>query len=144
MLTLNRIASEIMVETGAHACTDITGFGFIGHAAGMAKASGVTFSFDSQQIPILEGALDYASQGFIPGGAYNNEKFYSPRVKLDVHMPQDRRMVFYDPQTSGGLLISIEKNKADALLRDCRNGGTKNAVIVGEVINRGNVDVIIR
>jgi selenide,water dikinase len=133
----------MMVEVGAHACTDITGFGFIGHAVSMAKASKVTFSFDYGQIPLLEGALDYASQGMIPGATYNNEKFYSSQVKLDARLSQDQLMVFYDPQTSGGLLITVEKNKADELLRKLKDVGVKRAVIVGEVTSQGEHDVII-
>jgi selenide,water dikinase len=144
MLCLNRLASELMVESGAHACTDITGFSFIGHAAIMAKASGVTFSFDVRQIPVLEGAQDYASQGMIPGGAYKNEKYFSPRVKLELRgSEKDRTMVFYDPQTSGGLLIAVEKNKAALLLKKLIDGGIKNAAIVGEAILQGEYDVII-
>jgi selenide,water dikinase len=143
MLALNRLASESMVELGAHACTDITGFGFIGHAATMAKASKVTFSFDAKQIPLLEGALEYALQGMIPGGGYNNEKFYSPRVKLASYISKDQLMVFYDPQTSGGLLISVEKNRAEELLNKLGKAGIKKASIVGEVIKQGEHDVII-
>jgi selenide,water dikinase len=144
MLSLNRLASELMVESGAHACTDITGFSFIGHAAIMAKASGVTFSFDVRQIPVLEGAQDYASQGMIPRGAYKNEKYFSPRVKLDLRgSEKDRTMVLYDPQTSGGLLIAVEKNKAPLLLKKLIDGGIKNAAIVGEAIPQSEYDVII-
>jgi selenide,water dikinase len=144
MLTLNRLASEMMVKERVHACTDITGFGFIGHAAIMAQASKVTFSCDAQQIPLLEGALNYASQGMIPGGAHNNEKFYSPRVNLLAHISQDRLMVLYDPQTSGGLFISTEKHKAEELVKKLKYGGIKKATIVGEVIPQGSHDIIIR
>jgi selenide,water dikinase len=143
MLSLNRLASECMVETGVHACTDITGFSFLGHAANMAKSSNVSLSIDSQRIPLLEGTQDYASQGMIPEGAYNNEKYFSPRVKLDNPIPNDRLMVLYDPQTSGGLLISVEKNKATFLLQKLIDGGAKHASIVGEVIPQRSHDIII-
>jgi selenide,water dikinase len=143
MAALNRLASELMVEAGAHACTDITGFGLIGHAATMAQASRATFSLDARQIPLLEGALDYASRGMIPGGAYNNEKFYSPRVKLDTRLSGDQLMALYDPQTSGGLLISVEKKRATALVERLKDGGIQEAAIVGEVIAQGDYDIII-
>jgi selenide,water dikinase len=79
----------------------------------------------------------------IPGGAYNNEKFYSPRVKLDTRLSGDQLMALYDPQTSGGLLISVEKKRATALVERLKNGGIQEAAIVGEVIEQGDYDIII-
>lgn len=143
MLSLNRSASEQMVEIGANACTDITGFSLLGHAVNMAKSSGVTISFDSRKIPLLNGVEEYASQGLIPGGAYRNEKYFSKRINVAGPLTKEQLLIFYDPQTSGGLLISIARDKAELLLKRLRNSGINQATIVGEVISKKEYDVII-
>lgn len=108
MLTLNRAACDAMLLFDVHACTDITGFGLIGHAREMAAGSGVTIEIDSAAVPFLPGAVEYARLGAIPGGLKNNREFASSCVDG----ASDVDDLLYDPQTSGGLLVSL--SEADA------------------------------
>ncbi len=128
MLTLNRGACEAMLAFEVHACTDVTGFGLIGHAREMALGSGVTIEIAAAQIQFLPGAVDYARQGAIPGGLKNNRDFASCVVEGSSEVDD----LLYDPQTSGGLLISIAERDAAALERkypaDYR---------IGRVLDRG-------
>ncbi len=113
MLTLNRAACEAMLTLDVHGCTDVTGFGLLGHAREMALASGVTLEIDSSAVRFLPGALDYARQGAIPGGAANNRDFVSSCV--EGQSPFDD--LLYDPQTSGGLLIALGPEDAKEMER---------------------------
>jgi selenide,water dikinase len=133
MVTLNQTASEGMKKFGAHACTDITGFGFIGHALEMAIASQVGMAIQSKMIPIFPETMEYAKLGLIPGGAYSNRDFFSCRVEVQPDVPDLLVNIFYDPQTSGGLLISLPSNKADKLVTALRKEGLVYSSIVGEV-----------
>ena len=113
MLTLNRRACELMLELDVHGCTDITGFGLIGHAREMAAASGVTIEIDAARVQFLPGAQEYARQGALPGGLNNNRDFASRAVDAGHQIPAEIESLLYDPQTSGGLLIGLpEKNAA--------------------------------
>ena len=107
MLTLNRAACEEMLRYDAHSCTDITGFGVIGHAREMALGSGVTLEIDSRAIQFLPGAVEYARAGAVPGGLTNNREFASCAVEYRNEIPQEIDALLYDPQTSGGLLIAL-------------------------------------
>ena len=111
MLKLNRRACEAMLAFDVHGCTDVTGFGLIGHAREMALASGVTMEIDPRAVRFLPGAVDYARQGAIPGGLKNNREFASPCVEGQWELDD----LLYDPQTSGGLLISLPEADAAAL-----------------------------
>jgi len=108
MLTLNRKACERMLEFDVHGCTDVTGFGLIGHAREMALASGVTIEIDPRAVRFLPGAVDYARQGAIPGGLKNNREFAASCVEGRWELED----LLYDPQTSGGLLISLPEGDA--------------------------------
>jgi selenide,water dikinase len=108
MLTLNRAACEAMLRFDAHGCTDITGFGLIGHAREMALASNVTIEIDRRAVRFLPGAVDYARAGAIPGGLKNNREF----AACDVEGGTDGDDLLYDPQTSGGLLVSLPEQDA--------------------------------
>ena len=111
MLTLNRRACEAMLAFEVHGCTDVTGFGLIGHALEMARASKVTLEIDSRAVQFLPGAVEYARQGAIPGGLRNNREFASPCA--EGHSESED--LLYDPQTSGGLLIALPERDAAAL-----------------------------
>jgi selenide, water dikinase len=113
MLTLNRVACERMLEYDVHGCTDVTGFGLIAHAREMALASKVTIEIDSRQVRYLPGALEYARQGAIPGGLKNNREFASSCVEGQSEFDD----LLYDPQTSGGLLITLPAKDAAELER---------------------------
>jgi len=112
MLMLNRRACETMLEFEVHGCTDVTGFGLIGHAREMAMASVVTVEIDAAAVRFLPGAVDYARQGALPGGLKNNREFASCAVEMAREVPSEIESLLYDPQTSGGLLISMAEKDA--------------------------------
>lgn len=130
MLTLNRAAAEGMDPFDVHGCTDITGFGFLGHARELALASQVTLEIHSASLPILPGALEAIAAGAIPGGLNNNRSFVESCVQSSPTVDPARLTLLYDPQTSGGLLISLPAGDAYRLLE------TLPATIVGEVTDR--------
>ncbi len=136
MATLNREASELMKDLGAHACTDITGFSFIGHALEMASASQVGLVIQTDAIPIFPEAMEYAKLGLVPGGAHSNRQFFSCKVESDSNIPDVFLDILYDPQTSGGLLISLPTDGAEELVSLLRRKGHLYASIVGEVVER--------
>jgi selenide,water dikinase len=141
MVTLNRTASEEMKKFGAQACTDITGFSFIGHALEMAAASHVGMVIQSKDVPIFPEAMEYAKLGLIPGGAHSNREFFSCKVEVHSDVPDLLMDIFYDPQTSGGLLISLPPNKAEKLVTTLKKEGHIHSCIVGEVVEepRGKI-----
>ena len=118
-----------------HALTDITGFGLIGHAREMALASNVSLVFQSANIAVLEGALDCIHAGYIPGGLKANRGFAECLVGYDAPVPEDMRTLLFDPQTAGGLLISVAAGDAGPLARALQGAGV-SAVEIGEVIPR--------
>jgi selenide,water dikinase len=134
MTALNRTASEGMKKFGAHACTDITGFSFIGHALEMAAASQVGMVIQSKAVPLLPEAMEYAKLGLIPGGAYSNRDFFSCRVEVHSGVLALLVDLFYDPQTSGGLLISLPAGKAEELVATLKKEKNIDSCIVGEVV----------
>ena len=147
MTTLNKVAAEVAgrippqrmredaeaIPFQVHSMTDITGFGLIGHAREMALGSNVGLRLFASQIPLLEGALECVREGFIPGGLTANREFAECLVSYEDSVPQDVRTILYDPQTAGGLLISIAEEDADELLREL-NEASVGAAIIGEVV----------
>jgi selenide,water dikinase len=117
MSMLNDRASQAMINIGVHACTDITGFGLIGHLAEMAETAGLSAVIDSKSVPIIPEAREFAHMGLIPEGMYANWEFRAPIVDAD-EIDEDTIAILYDPQTSGGLLIVISAEKVDALLAE--------------------------
>jgi selenide,water dikinase len=144
MVTLNRTASEWMKKYGAHACTDITGFSFIGHALEMAIASQVGMVIQSTAVPIFPEAMEYAKLGLVPGGAYSNRDFFSCRVEMHSSVPHLLADIFYDPQTSGGLLISLPPGEAEKLVATLKKEGLVHSSMVGEVVEepRGKIRLL--
>jgi selenide,water dikinase len=112
MLELNRKPAEAMRGLTVHGCTDVSGFGLIGHAREMALGSGVTLEIDAASLRFLPGALDYAARGAVPGGLNNNREFASCVVEMTRDLPAELEKLLYDPQTSGGLLISLPEQDA--------------------------------
>jgi selenide, water dikinase len=126
---------EAPVPTLVHALTDITGFGLIGHAREMALASNVSLVFQSANIPVLDGALDCIHAGYIPGGLIANRDFAECLVGYDSSVPDDIRTLLFDPQTAGGLLISVSAEDAGTLTRALQDTGVP-VVEIGQVIPR--------
>ena len=135
MLTLNRRACEEMLRFDVHGCTDVTGFGLIGHAREMALASQVTLEIEVDQLRFLPGALEYARQGAVPGGLKNNREFAACAVETMRPLPREIEDLLYDPQTSGGLLIALSEEDAAQL---------EGAYRVGRVLARQEKDKPIR
>lgn len=135
MATLNDKASVLMQEIGVHACTDITGFGFLGHTVQLAQNSRVGINIDIASIPLFPEAGEFAKQGLCPAGLHRNREFYSPCVKIASEVPTHMQDVLFDPQTSGGLLICLSPRKAELLLDKLRQAGVEEATIVGEAVS---------
>jgi len=135
MATLNDKASELMQEVGVHACTDITGFGFLGHAVQLAQNSQVGININITALPFFPEAGEFAKQGLCPGGLHRNQEFYSPCVRITSEISTHMQDILFDPQTSGGLLICLAPRKAELLLNKLRQAGIEDAVIIGEAVN---------
>jgi selenide,water dikinase len=135
MVRLNDRAAEAMIETSAHAATDITGFGLLGHASEMARACGLSFRFCYSCIPILPGTREYAAQGMVPGGAYCNQDHFGPAISISPGVPESERIILFDPQTSGGLLIALPQAVGETLLQRLKGKGIQEASLVGEVVS---------
>ena len=136
MATLNSKASELMQEIGVHACTDITGFGLLGHICQLAQNSQVGINIFSASVPFFPEAGGFANQGLCPGGLYRNREFYSASVAIADRVPAHMRDILFDPQTSGGLLISLAPRKAKLLLDRLQQAGMEDVAIVGEVVSK--------
>jgi len=132
MLLLNRRAAEEMLRFGVHGCTDVTGFGLIGHAREMALASGVTLEIETGRVRFLPGAVEYARRGAVPGGLKNNREFASCAVESVRELPREIEDLLYDPQTSGGLLISLAEADGARL-----EAALEGACRIGRVLPRG-------
>ena len=134
MSTLNRSASEAAAAVGVHACTDVTGFGLVGHLKGMLQASGVAALISARDLPVLPQARDLAAAGFVPGGSQKNQSFYSP--DLEVRGASDIDIaIATDAQTSGGLLLALPKSSRDALIRALQQNKAPVAAVIGEVVD---------
>lgn len=143
MAELNSYAAEIIMKySNIHACTDITGFGLLGHAYEMASGSNATLKLSSKHIPLLHGAKELASMGLIPAGAYRNMEYVRPHLEI-LHSAEESLVdLISDPQTSGGLLVSLPAEDAKSLLEELSVLSLPCAVI-GEVIDKQEKDLII-
>ncbi len=134
MAALNRTAAEVMMQFSVHACTDITGFGLLGHLAEMVEDSGMAFRLDSSQIPILPEAIEYAKMGMMPGGTFKNKEFRLGMIEFSPEVDALIQDILFDPQTSGGLMICVKREQADALVSKLIDEGVAASKIIGEVI----------
>jgi len=125
MTTLNRQAAEALSSLSVHACTDVTGFGLIGHLAEMIEGSGVGARIDSAALPVLPGVEEYSQKKLVPGGLFRNRNFREGMVEMGAAVPLHLQDVLYDPQTSGGLLVALPEADAKKL----------NAAIIGEIVS---------
>jgi len=133
MTTLNKTASAICLQFDIHAMTDVTGFGFVGHAREMALGSGVSLRLRASAVPLLPGAGECVARGLMPGGLHSNREFAAGCVECDVNVTDEMRNLLYDPQTAGGLLVSVSRTQAAALVEKLREAGIA-AAEVGEVL----------
>jgi selenide,water dikinase len=135
MALLNRDAAGIMANFNISACTDVTGFGLLGHLAEMVCGSGTRVRVDSGLVPVIAEALEFASMGLIPAGAHKNREFREDMIAFAETVPRALQDVLFDPQTSGGLLISVSENQADALVAALKDQGIGDAAQIGEIID---------
>lgn len=141
MTTLNRHASHIACEIGVHALTDVTGYSLLGHSREMAKASGACLRIIAPAVPVLPGALEYARAGITTGGEARNRAFYAEHVHIDPAVSEAMTRVLFDPQTSGGLLMSVAPGRAAELQSRFQAAGSP-VWAIGEVIEGSGVEVI--
>lgn len=143
MVTLNNKASELMQEVGVHACTDITGFGLLGHACQVAENSQVGIKLRHASVPYFPEVIEFAKQGLCPGGLYRNKEFYADRVEFATEVPEYMPLVLFDAQTSGGLLISLAPEPAQLLLERLHEADLQDVAIIGEVVKEPKGMIIV-
>ncbi len=143
MTTLNRSACETMQRFGVKGATDITGFGLLGHAYRFADASKVSFRLTSKDFPVLPKALDLIDMGVIPGGCMRNLGFVKEQMVELPSLQSRRKWLALDPQTSGGLLMSVAESKAEGLVRALHDEGLRQAAVVGEVLQTGEARLLL-
>jgi selenide,water dikinase len=143
MTTLNRRTCEILQGGKVHACTDVTGFGLIGHACEMIEGTTLGMVLHADQIPCFAEALQYVEQGLVPGGLKRNRTFRSPMVEASPSISPHLLDILYDPQTSGGLLVAVPPDQSSALLHQMHDAGISDAVIIGELtaLSRGQIHI---
>ena len=142
MSTLNKTASEVMLQVGVNACTDITGFGLLGHACEMIQDSQIGLKIRSTSVPIFSETVELARMGMIPGGTYRNKEFRTKMVDStgigDVMLD-----ILFDPQTSGGLFMAVASDKASLLLARLKEAGVTDAAVVGEVVSHPKQRIVL-
>lgn len=141
MTTLNRDASLAMVEVGVSAGTDVTGFGFLGHLYEMVKFSGVGAEIYVDNFTFIEGSKEYASMGLFPAATYENVDYVGESVEFSESIDEDTRMLLFDPQTSGGLLMSVPEGRADFLVAKLKEGGVRWIQKVGKITKEKGIKV---
>jgi selenide,water dikinase len=143
MTTLNRDAGNVMKKYPVSACTDITGFGLLGHLAEMLSNPSIGIRLESKSIPLIPEAIEYARAGSIPGGAFKNKAFRSSLLTLAPGSDSVLVDILFDPQTSGGLLMGVAKDKAGDLLSDLKAAGVSESAIIGEVVSEPAGKIVI-
>ena len=135
MAALNKTARDIMVKYPVHSCTDVTGFSLLGHGYEMAQGSGCTLHITVDRVPFHPEALEFASMGLVPAGAYRNRQYAHSGVKLCREIPLALQDILYDPQTSGGLLFALPEKNAESCLRELQDK-IPNSAIIGYVTEK--------
>ena len=133
VMTLNKDAKDCMKKFQVSACTDVTGFGLLGHLHEMISASGVGAEVWINEVAVWEKALDFAKEGIMPGGLQDNKRHLKPFIEKEGNIDSVREDILYDPQTSGGLLIAVSEKDNDLLLKELKIKGIKSASIVGKI-----------
>ena len=142
-VVLNKKASELMLKHNANACTDVTGFGLLGHLNEMVSGNELSIEINASAVPYFERAVETAEQGYKPGMSKENMNSLESAVTFDPTVSDAYRWLLVDPQTSGGLIISVQEEKADALLKELRSDDSPEAAIIGKVTKPGNTDIMV-
>jgi selenide,water dikinase len=141
MMKLNQAASELAVANGVRGATDITGFGLMGHSCEVSQASHARLIIDYDRLPILGSAIKYAYMHTFAGGAFDNLHYYDPRVQIHKQLDEVRKMLLFDPQTSGGLLMAVPPREIDSLKEQAESIG-QPVWEIGEVVEGAGVEVV--
>ena len=144
MAELNKAASDVMIEMGVTTATDITGFGLAGHLSEIVIQSGVKAEIYFDRVPVFDGVLDLVKKGVISGGIERNREYASQYVVARDRISEEMQAVFYDPQTSGGLLISIDEKKGEELVSSLKKRGVEQAAIIGKVISKSKGKIVLK
>ena len=142
--TLNKDASLAMREVGANSCTDITGFGLLGHLMEMLLGGGVSAVLSAKDIPVFDKVFEFAEMGLVPEGTFSNRKYFGNQIKFSSGVSEIVQDILFDPQTSGGLLISVPAKSCDDLLKELEKRNVSTRTIVGEIVGKeaGKMEVI--
>ena len=144
MTSLNKKAKEVIENYPISACTDITGFGLAGHAMEMASSSKVTFEIDVNKVPYIDGALEMAKMGLVPAGTYNNKDYISGDVE-SINIEECYLDLMYDPQTSGGLLITLAESEVENIMKDFENKNMDTKVaVIGRVLEKQEKSIVLK
>ncbi len=138
MLTLNNKASEAALESDATSATDVTGFGLLGHANNMVDGTDVDFIIENKKVPVLDRAREFIASGIVPGGAFNNLKFLEDEIDYDKKITEEDKLLLADPQTSGGLLITLNESRLNSFIKS----GVSFTVIGKVEKGKGRIKVI--
>ncbi len=141
MISLNRVPAEILMGFPVTACTDITGFGLLGHIAEM-LSPGIGVRIFADRVPLIPGILEFARMGLLPAGAHHNRDFRAALIRVKDGVDPILSSVFFDPQTSGGLLVSLGADRADEAVSALHDAGVTDAVIIGEVVAEDGITVV--
>jgi selenide,water dikinase len=144
MIQLNDIGRDVMLEQGAHAATDITGFGLAGHSREMAEGSGVTLTLSLAQLPIFPGAEAFAKKPYLTRASGSNFRYVAEALDKPTRLDPVRWEFLFDPQTSGGMLMSVPADRAEAVVQAARARGAHATSVIGEVLPRGAKALLIR
>lgn len=144
MATLNKGAAEAMMRVGINSCTDITGFGLMGHLRGMTRGSKVGAIINAPDVPVLPGVWDLLEKNVVPGGTFRNMNGVEDSVDWDESLTDQQRLLMCDAQTSGGLLISVTKDKVEKLLSELEISGVATRVIVGEITAENSGRILVK
>ena len=144
MATLNRDAALIMEKFDVHACTDITGFGLLGHLSEMVEDTDFGLRIEANKIPVIKEAFEFASMGFVPAGTRKNSEFRKHMIDFPIDTDDVLKDILFDPQTSGGLLISVSNTEAADMLEALKSQGVSDAALIGEVVREpsGRIQVV--
>jgi selenide, water dikinase len=134
MATLNKVASEVLQQFDVHACTDVTGFGLLGHAKEMACGAGLGFRIYADQVPVLEGTRELAESGFVPGGTKANHRWLKDDVQYAEGINEITQWILCDAVTSGGLLVAVPQEQADEAVQKLREAGVAYAARIGDAV----------
>jgi selenide,water dikinase len=143
MTNLNSGAAIAMNAVGVNACTDITGYGLLGHLLEMCKGSNVSVTLEFNKIPLIQGVYELAQKGFIPGGTKRNLDYVSSQINFSKNISQEQQYILADAQTSGGLLISVSQEKADELVKILNINKCLSSSIIGKVYNPAESTIYI-